>query len=71
MKVDIFNTEQKYKVIYADPPWKYDDKSLNRGGAERHYRTTANHLLCDLPQALLMMIAFYLCGRHSQNWQRL
>lgn len=22
MKVDIFNTEQKYQIIYADPPWK-------------------------------------------------
>lgn len=33
---------KKYKIIYADPPWQYDDKSLNRGGAERHYITTAN-----------------------------
>ena len=22
MKVDIFNTGKKYKVIYADPPWR-------------------------------------------------
>lgn len=22
MKVDIFNTEKKYSIIYADPPWK-------------------------------------------------
>lgn len=29
----------KYSIIYADPPWSYDDKSLERGGAERHYRT--------------------------------
>lgn len=33
---------KKYKIIYADPPWQYDDKALNRGGAERHYMTTAN-----------------------------
>lgn len=33
---------KKYKIIYADPPWAYDDKSLNRGGAERHYKTTEN-----------------------------
>lgn len=32
----------KYKVVYADPPWKYNDKSLNRGGAERHYKTANN-----------------------------
>lgn len=30
---------EKFSVIYADPPWSYDDKSKHRGGAERHYRT--------------------------------
>ena len=33
---------KKYKIIYADPAWNYNDKSLNRGGAERHYRTMSN-----------------------------
>lgn len=28
-----------YSVILCDPPWRYADKSLHRGGAERHYRT--------------------------------
>lgn len=28
-----------YKIILADPPWQYNDKSKNRGGAERHYPT--------------------------------
>lgn len=28
----------RYSVIYADPPWAYDDKRP-RGGAEHHYRT--------------------------------
>ena len=41
--------EKKYKIIYADPPWAYDHKSLNRGGAERHYRTTKNSELCEIP----------------------
>ena len=49
MFIDITNTENKYKVIYCDPPWKYDDKSLNRGGAERHYGTVENSILCDIP----------------------
>lgn len=33
MKVDIFNTDKKYNIIYADPPWSYKDKALagNRG----------------------------------------
>lgn len=26
MKVDIFNTDKKYSIIYADPPWSYNDK---------------------------------------------
>ena len=33
MKVDIYNTDKKYNIIYADPPWSYRDKALsgNRG----------------------------------------
>lgn len=23
MKVDIFDADKKYNVIYADPPWEY------------------------------------------------
>lgn len=23
MKIDIFDTDKKYDVIYADPPWAY------------------------------------------------
>ena len=40
---------KKYNIIYADPPWAYDDKSLNRGGAERHYSTVGNDDLGKLP----------------------
>jgi N6-adenosine-specific RNA methylase IME4 len=39
------NQPKKYQIIYADPPWQYNDKSLNRGGAERHYQTTSNDKL--------------------------
>lgn len=39
---------KKYKIIYADPPWSYNDKSLNRGGAERHYKTTNTSILKQL-----------------------
>lgn len=33
MKVDIYNTDKKYNIIYADPAWSYKDKALagNRG----------------------------------------
>ena len=35
MKVDIYNTDKKYNIIYADPPWNYRDKALagNRGAS--------------------------------------
>lgn len=26
MKVDIFNTTNKYSVIYADPAWQFSNK---------------------------------------------
>jgi N6-adenosine-specific RNA methylase IME4 len=42
---------KKYSIIYADPPWSYDDKALNRGGAERHYTTMTVEDICHLPVA--------------------
>jgi len=32
---------KRYRLIYADPPWSYRDKKLNRGGCERHYKTAS------------------------------
>lgn len=39
----------KYQIIYADPPWAYDDPSLNRGGALRHYATMPIEDIMMLP----------------------
>lgn len=42
MKVDIYNTDKKYNIIYADPPWAYKDKRTDykmSGGATKHYKT--------------------------------
>lgn len=30
---------ERYRLLYADPAWEYDDKSMHRGGAARHYET--------------------------------
>jgi site-specific DNA-methyltransferase (adenine-specific) len=38
MFVDIYSTENKYSIIYADPPWKYQDRRCS-GAAEHHYPT--------------------------------
>ena len=39
VKVDIFNTDKKYNIIYADPPWKYRVYSSKGNGrsAASHY----------------------------------
>lgn len=45
--------EAKYRVLYADPPWAYNDKadegSVQAGGAARHYPTMSIADLCALP----------------------
>lgn len=48
MKVDIFNTDKKYSIIYADPPWSYRDRKCN-GNCERHYNTMNIKEICKLP----------------------
>jgi N6-adenosine-specific RNA methylase IME4 len=42
----------KYKIIYADPPWKYKDKGCN-GNAESHYTTLSLGEICAMPIHLL------------------
>ena len=48
--VDIFNTDKKYRVIYADPPWSYNDKqdTAKLGGAEKYYHTMALDDICAI-----------------------
>ena len=43
---------KKYQIIYADPPWKYKDKSKSHGGgAESHYEcmTTRAMSMLEIP----------------------
>lgn len=50
MKVDIYNTDKKYNIIYADPPWSYKDKALsgNRGACCK-YNVMKIEDICKLP----------------------
>lgn len=50
MKVDIFNTDRKYSIIYADPPWSYKDKALagNRGAGCK-YSVMNTKDICNIP----------------------
>ena len=53
-KIDLFDTDKKFRIIYADPPWSYNDKceagAVQSGGVEvRHYDVMSIDQLCDLP----------------------
>lgn len=40
----------KYRVIYADPPWRYNDKLVDGyGAAKNHYHTLSIEELCAWP----------------------
>lgn len=48
---DIYTTEKRYSIIYADPPWRYytySKKGLGRS-AESHYRTMSKEKIQALP----------------------
>lgn len=41
--------EGEYRVIYADPPWEYDNSGLDQyGPAARHYPTMSTEEMCAL-----------------------
>lgn len=42
----------KYGIIYADPPWHYENVKV-KGAAEKHYPTMSIDSLCDLRVAEL------------------
>lgn len=35
MTIDIFNTDKKYNIIYADPPWNFSSKELQKYNGNR------------------------------------
>lgn len=35
MRTDIFHTDKRYKVIYADPPWKFGSKEVQKYSGKR------------------------------------
>lgn len=61
MKVDIYNTDKKYDIIYADPPWEYPlsgGVKSSRGMAKQHYPTMRMNEIRSLPiKALSSKIA--------------
>ena len=54
MKVDIFNTDNKYQIIYADPPWKQSK------GGKKSVRINSSGKSLDYPVCSLEEIKFHL-----------
>ena len=52
MKIDLYNTDRKYNIIYADPPWQYKvwPRATGLGrSAESHYPTMVKEDIQKLP----------------------
>lgn len=55
MQIDIYNTQRKYRLIYADPAWKYrDEMAFKRvraspAGAKKQYNLMSIEEICNLP----------------------
>lgn len=66
MKVDIFNTENKYQIIYADPPWTYrtwSGKGKEKKSAENHYECMNKKDIQKLPVFLFSQV----CNAHIRH----
>ncbi len=54
MKIDIYNTDKKYKTIYIDPPWMERGGGKIKRGADRHYPLMKTKDIAQLPIKDLM-----------------
>ena len=73
MKVDIFNTDKKYNIIYADPPWAF--KNWSAKGAKNvseHYNTMSTKDIGEFPiesisnnNSVLLMWATFPCLKEA------
>ena len=62
MKVDIYNIDKRYNIIYADPPWEYKQKQINfqnydKGkkyinSVEEHYNTMSKKDLENMKETI-------------------
>ena len=60
MKVDIYNTNKKYNIIYADPPWSYGDVHTWHkmgGGVRSHYDTMKINELEEMGETIKKITA--------------
>ncbi len=53
MFVDIYDTDKKYEIIYADPAWQFNNKKTGgsmTSGSEHQYKSVMNvDAICNMP----------------------
>lgn len=49
MKIDIYNTDKKYNIIYADPPWEYKESGSGSRVVKAHYATMTIEEIKQMP----------------------
>lgn len=49
MKINIYDTENKYQIIYADPPWRNPKSGTKARNNEKHYPSMSTRDICELP----------------------
>lgn len=71
-KVDIFATDNKYNIIYADPPWSYNDKMHGHSfSLEHEYQTMPLQWIKELPiKNICEKDCILFCGRFLRNFPK-
>lgn len=52
MLIDIYNTNKKYNIIYADPPWSYTGWKNGNRSVTRHYPTMMKEEIINMKDTI-------------------
>lgn len=52
MIIDIYNTDKKYNIIYADPPWNYTGWKEGNRSVTRHYSTMKKEEIINMKDTI-------------------
>lgn len=69
MYIDIHNTDKQYDIIYADPPWSYNDKLGGRSdmGATPYPQMSQDELNALPVCQLAKKIVFIYVGNNAET----
>ena len=73
MKVDIYHTDNKYKTIYADPPWEEKGGGKIKRGANRHYKLMKTSEIIEMAETVKQLVdrggVIYICGPQTTTFE--